>query len=249
MTVVVIWNNNLAGSQTYVGHSSMLIGKTWSRTKPSYVSYWPENGAGLFDSENSLVARNFLKDLEFEGYAPDHVIQIHDLNTALMQAEWDLIRLKQNGHYQMVRKNCSTVVARVLKKGAKIGSYFKRHNAIWTPLKVKRLAFEMLGEEKGWAWMLNEARMDGLITATEATMLANLRKRDDRHGQASGTASYYANGQAIAPKQTFMSSGNGQRPGFQIGAAPGRAAWYADGGNLYGGQIVPSPTGMDFQRD
>ncbi|MFT8244006.1 hypothetical protein [Roseomonas sp. BN140053] len=249
MTVVVIWNNNLAGTQTYIGHAAMLIGDRWSPTKPVYVSYWPEDSASLVGKETSFKAKNFLSDLVSEGYAPDHVIKINGLNKAAMQAEWDAIRLKQNSHYQMVRKNCSTIVARVLKKGAKTGSFGMRHNAIWTPLKVKRLAFEMLGTEMGWSWMVDEARMDNLISQSEATMLKTLRKRDARHGKASGTASYYVGGKAIVPKVALISTGYGAREGFAINGKLGRAAMYADGGDLLGGHVVNTQDGMEFSPD
>jgi hypothetical protein len=90
---------------------------------------------------------NFRKDCRTEDGAPEWVLPVPRLSTHSMMLKWIEIRDKPNAHYRILRKNCSTVVGRILREGmaslstwqkAKV-SYFA-HNIYWTPDDVRVFA-------------------------------------------------------------------------------------------------------------
>ena len=83
----------------------------------AYVSWWPEGRAALTGKQPQ--GRNlFLEsDISAEGSPPHLVYTISGLDVANMRAEWFKIRNKTNAHYDLFRKNCSTIVLRILTAG------------------------------------------------------------------------------------------------------------------------------------
>lgn len=178
---VIIWENNMGGNKklkghTWPGHAAINLGDHFDEQRDgkygvtgptdapgalfNYVSWFPSEGSdfGFLDifkfkqlgSPNS----SFIDDIQCEGYYPDHVIKLACSDNALNQmiAEWRLIRLKPSGaSYKAFRKNCSTIVSRVLHAG---GFYAQKwaidKNAIWTPANVLKLALAVGGVQMDW---------------------------------------------------------------------------------------------------
>lgn len=200
VTTVIIWNNHEHpfGGHTYPGHAALSIRDRWDQDAffMDYVSWWPNEG----DDRRATPNQTFLHDLKEEGYAPDHVIHVTGLNETAMKAAWMQI-LNSVREYGFLRHNCSTIVARVLKAGSSAGGVLLRNNAIWTPLKVKRLALAMGGQKMSYGWLLFEMKKLGLITESEVEALGRLAKRDERHGRGSASQlAYFAQGQRIRPR-------------------------------------------------
>lgn len=209
MTTVIVWNNNVVKltGHTYPGHVAISICDNWS-SRPhldDYVSWWPVSEKDNRRDPNP----NFLEDLKSEGYAPDHVINVPNLNTRKMQAEWEQILMTVR-RYGFLRCNCSTIAARVLKAGSSAGGVMLRNNVIWTPLKVKRLALAMGGKKMLYTTVLSEMQRAGAITANERQALSTLAKRDERHGRNSATPkAYFVKGERVQPKNIVVLEGKG----------------------------------------
>jgi hypothetical protein len=127
----------------------------------NYVSYWPATagatfGAADFFGKRSKGAckRSVADDILAEGYLPDWVIKLDtdDNEERDMLAEWATVRDKPKGTYGAFKKNCSTVVSRVLHAG---GFYAKKWavncNWVWAPGDVRRLALKVGGRALDWA--------------------------------------------------------------------------------------------------
>jgi hypothetical protein len=75
---------------------------------------------------------------------PDHMIPLGQLDTLRMQAAWNALRTKPDAHYRLMRKNCSTVAARIVRAGMGTGtlalSSLLTHKTWWTPHDVLLLA-------------------------------------------------------------------------------------------------------------
>ncbi|MFT8244950.1 hypothetical protein [Roseomonas sp. BN140053] len=203
MTTVLIWNNNMVtvAGHSYPGHASMSIDDDWSwLNQNNYVSFWPEGaGGGLFGTGvGSTTEACIRKDLANEGYAPDHVIKLSNLNQDAMRAEWKHTKTEFK-RYRMLRENCSAAVARVLKAGSSAGGVYQRHSAIWTPLNVKRLALSMGGTKISWEQLVRELFQSGTLPAEQVSNLALWAKRDARHGSSTSSA-VYRNGVSVKPK-------------------------------------------------
>jgi len=207
MAVVLIWNNNnhsLGGGHDVTGHSSMNITDNWvdrsHNNGKNYVSWWPgESKKELFGHskgrKGGVEAENFMEDIKDEGgYAPDHVIKIDNksIDTQAMLSKWAEIRGKENAHYRYLRKNCSTIVARVLRVGTKSGSGWHRHSTIWTPLKVKRFALDIGGKELDWISFVEE--ISPHVSGPEAACLRMLKRRSSAHGFSGGAKPRFSGG-------------------------------------------------------
>jgi hypothetical protein len=100
-----------------VGHASMHIGahkemddRMW------YVSWWPEGGANLIEKKDAQP-NDYNGDIEQEGGRAHVRYELYNLDVTAMKVEWDTIRTKASAHYQFLTKNCSTIVARVMRAG------------------------------------------------------------------------------------------------------------------------------------
>lgn len=167
---------------TWPGHASINIGTAFDEPRKNYetandngiletpiarnyVSWFPSQGAnfGFLDifakKQLGHAMTSFVDDVASEAYFPDHVIALActEDNINHMMAEWQTIRLKPSGaSYKSFRKNCSTIVSRVLHAG---GFYaFKwavDNNFVWTPADILKLALEAGGELMEWAEFLD----------------------------------------------------------------------------------------------
>ena len=138
-----------------IGHSSLHIGShkemndtTW------YVSWWPNATAGFTDKHPS-APKDLNGDIAAEGARAHVRYELYNLDVTAMKAEWDSIRTKPNAHYQLLAKNCSTIVARVMREGGaadklsllKAASY--AHNLYWTPKNVAEFCDQLVSAGYG----------------------------------------------------------------------------------------------------
>lgn len=138
-----------------VGHCSMHIGAHQEVNSTDwYASWWPQGDNVLM--ENSEM-KTYNGDLTPAGEGgPPHVeYQIYGLDVNAMKVAWDAIRTKPGSHYDLFRKSCSTIVARLLRAGGasdslnivKKVSYGR--NLYWTPKDVAQLCNQL--RDKGMA--------------------------------------------------------------------------------------------------
>lgn len=155
-----------------IGHAAVFIrpaaGVKRSQDTTSYASWFPgddtktgESGAGMghlapgkmLTSEKCSFFEDCSSEASAQGHQdnkfrlPEHMITLRNLNMPQMQAEWNAIRNKPGSHYRLMRKNCSTIAARVIRAGMTSSQHFKllkkSHQAWWTPWDVQRLAEEL----------------------------------------------------------------------------------------------------------
>jgi hypothetical protein len=128
----------------------------------SYVSWWPGmDGAdfGIKDFVKDIFKpqegrRNLTLnlDLNIEGYLPDHIIRMNSSEAKEndMRAAWRAV-LDKDSHYKSMRKNCSTIVSRVLHAGGfHARKWALNCNFAWTPADVKKLALSAGGTLMRW---------------------------------------------------------------------------------------------------
>jgi hypothetical protein len=182
---VIVWENNTFGhrkveGRTWPGHAAMNIGGIFDKgavsvAMNSYVSWWPSDGASfgvkdlmksVFTSQKGDHNPTIIDDIGSEGYLPDHVIFMNssDDSEANMKAEWRTVFNKPGGaSYKNLRKNCSTIVSRVLHAG---GFHAKKWavdcNFVWTPADVRKLAEGAGGGRMTWAQFLDVLQSNGI---------------------------------------------------------------------------------------
>ena len=107
--------------QGNVGHVSLLIGTT-------YVSYWPGSPAGKGDfklgtTHAAAFPREYRTDVRLEKGEASERLYLTSLNESAMLSAWtDLVT--RGSRYNMVKHNCSTVVAALLTVGSGITPLF-----------------------------------------------------------------------------------------------------------------------------
>lgn len=70
-------------------------------------------------------------------------INLEGLDAAAMQKEWKRINSQSDPRYQLLTKNCSSIVARILKAGGAdqlIGHHWKPRFGIWTPNELYKFS-------------------------------------------------------------------------------------------------------------
>jgi hypothetical protein len=160
MSYVFIWANNvMTTGHGWPGHVSMNIGGvTIARftNDEDYVSWWPKTEETKKESSLGQNINHVVTDISREGYLPDYIYELADTleKRAAMQACWKAIYTKATGHYRLYLKNCSTVVARVLRAGGySAGAYsgiWYDHSTIWTPLKIAEFVSRAGGTSVQW---------------------------------------------------------------------------------------------------
>ena len=188
------------------GHTSMLIDDVWhgryEASSPNYVSWWPSGAASSnarwgMGLESSIAGMrvgggapktNFISDVIGEKYLPDHIIRINTTvaQQQLMVAKWMAIREKQGANYRALYKNCSTIVARVMRAGdisTGASNFWRAHALVWTPNKIKEYALAAGGVSMTWAALYTE-----INTATQVTYSdwGGQKKARDRRYCSSG---------------------------------------------------------------
>ncbi len=210
MSTVIIWENNMlpggrskcaeGKTRKWPGHSCMNIGDVWlpfgGDNVDNYVSWWPggkretgtkarmEGAKGGGVTAKASPKTNFCLDVMAERYLPDHIIRLPSDpgKVTKMQAAWNEIRGKDDAHYRFLYKNCSTIVARVLRAGGFSASLWSDHSLVWTPNKVKKFADGAGGTRLTWAALLAELKGVG-VTETD---LGGIRQARDRRFCTSG---------------------------------------------------------------
>lgn len=168
---VFVWENNTFGhskvkGRTWPGHSSINISKEFwggddAAYQKNYASYWPADGAdfgvlgALFSKkQKSDTNWTFEDDIWAEGYLPDHIIEMTTdaEKERKMLAEWISILTKKGGpSYRTFRKNCSTIVSRILHAGGFYGQKWALNNQVaWSPADIKKLAVSAGGTLMTW---------------------------------------------------------------------------------------------------
>jgi hypothetical protein len=147
------------------GHVSLDIGAV-------YISYWPGEAAGKSDfkvgsTHAPSFPRSYAVDRRLERREADAHISVPGLDEARVTAAWEQFRAAAVG-YNMMRQNCSTVVASLLQLGSGVppsfspsiriddhvqGSFerlllrlrfFGTQIPMWTPDAVQRYALELV---------------------------------------------------------------------------------------------------------
>lgn len=210
MSTVIIWENNmLSGGRSkcadgktrkWPGHASMNIGDVWQRlgedNTDNYVSWWPggkrdtsksaQAGAAITKqgvTANGVAKHNLCLDIIKEGYLPDHIIRLDVTEGQIrnMQAKWNEIRHKEGANYRFVVKNCSTIVARVLRAGnLTVGGatgWWRNHSMIWTPNKIKEMADGAGGNRMTWAALWAELQRSGIDITSDLGMVSKARDK------------------------------------------------------------------------
>lgn len=138
---VYIWYPNF--DDGHIGHASMHIGPhDDAHSTTNYVSWWPLRGAGLTHPTAMKTLGTLAGDCDSEGslphakytFKPSAKLQVNEMKWA-----WEMTWRKPGAHYKLWQKNCSTIVARILRAGGadallnplEQASY--AHNLFWTP--------------------------------------------------------------------------------------------------------------------
>lgn len=172
MSYVIIWENNLiskdrCATHTWPGHAALNISDEWEPkgkgVYENYVSFWPKIGAGFSDKRENVLGSQagstnpgIVADIHSETYLPDHVFHLPDTPAQVLAMKGAWAALKEGlPDYQNLRANCSTVVAKILRKGgfsagALSGLYYD-HSMIWTPIKVRKMVLKAGGKTTSWA--------------------------------------------------------------------------------------------------
>lgn len=199
-SLVFVWENNTAGHRCkpgfeWPGHASMAIGGSLN-SADNYVSWWPGSSKtfgpvamigtallprGLF--KKGISEDNFFYDIVSEGYLPDHVVYLDtsDSMNLAMRAEWQSTRNGWFGKggilkyaYNPLKRNCSTIVSRVLAAGGcKTKKWAFNNNYVWTPADVLRLALNSkVGNPQLISW---ESFLKCYPNTIEATLVNTLQ--------------------------------------------------------------------------
>lgn len=170
LTYVIYWRRRKDGVN---GHSAMIIDSSKINKSDTYHLMQSldnnDNYVSWLAGENTAnptiktgVSSSFTDDMDggwggytietgaFEGQVlPTRWVALRGLDLQAMTAEWLAIRDKEGSHWKLVDKNCSTVVARVLKAGCRSvgakGSRMLPHPLFWTPDGVTRWAKSLKG--------------------------------------------------------------------------------------------------------
>jgi hypothetical protein len=148
MSTVFIW---LPGKDSVFGHASLAIGPFVPNTidPKNYVSWWPSgSGASVLSMlpgvKHRMSVNNWSQDLKDEGRMPDTFVYLDELDIDKMKAEWWSIMTKPHAHYRLARKNCATIVARVLiAGGAEKYSQYANLIHVWRPKDVLMFAYSI----------------------------------------------------------------------------------------------------------
>lgn len=111
---VHIWKN----SPSSVGHASLEM-------KAAYVSFWPKDAAKaksdikLGATHEAVFPSSYRTDCRLERQEADKTVNINGLEEAKMIALWQEFK-DQAKQYNMLKSNCSTVVASLLEAGSGI---------------------------------------------------------------------------------------------------------------------------------
>lgn len=113
MAFVYIWEN----TPTEPGHASL-------ETSNAYISYWPSTPANKKDfkigqTHEAAFPSSYRTDWRLEGKECDHKVYLSGLNEVELEKQWQKFK-NDAPKYNMVKHNCSTVIATMLEIGSNI---------------------------------------------------------------------------------------------------------------------------------
>jgi len=122
----------------------------------NYISWWPDESAGLVGTFHPHRNKSFASDVRDEGKNPDHVVRIRGLDEAAIHDWWEGFGLVHRSGallqgplpaYQLLKQNCSTVVATGLKKGGgdRYASWGSSWSIVWRPQTILEYALSIAG--------------------------------------------------------------------------------------------------------
>jgi hypothetical protein len=127
---VYIWD--FRGKDVAWGHASMEL------DDGTYISFWPgserDKIIGSIYSAEEIPNQTHADVIMLEGQAPDHMIQINNIDTAAVKTWWG--SWQADNQWSTLTTNCSDTVYQALRAGGK--PY--RFEFIWTPNAVKEYA-------------------------------------------------------------------------------------------------------------
>jgi hypothetical protein len=193
------------------GHAAMHISDDWKApgvADPDYVSWVPagfgspgvspgSKARAVIDPQACRYGKqhtvlSLFGDLELERYFPDHVIRVTGLDEARMKAEWAK-NCSAGKHIRAIRKNCSTMVARILRAGGLTG--LDTHSLFWTPRKIRSLVLCARSggsiQSTTWTWAQLIAEMiqkAGVQQAVIEGYSSNRGRRVANRGTSQATA-------------------------------------------------------------
>ncbi|WP_338848913.1 hypothetical protein V8J88_08215 [Massilia sp. W12] len=147
MIKVFIWLPH----EQMVGHTALLV-------RGQYISFWPEGGADAKDiktkrSQTGAWVASLGKDIHSEGGRQPEVIELYNLDEeAVLSFYNDYVQMQPR--YQIVRNNCSHVVANCLMAGGRKPSFTPNAGhygnlarilgiGVWTPDQILKFANEL----------------------------------------------------------------------------------------------------------
>jgi hypothetical protein len=112
----------------------------------TYISWWPDEAAGLGRDFHPLRNKSYSSDVGDEGGVPDSTIELRGLDEEKILNWWQGFGLTRENTvfqgplppYNLATQNCSTVVATALKKGGgdRYASWYKSWSIVWRPQTV-----------------------------------------------------------------------------------------------------------------
>ena len=111
----------------------------------NYVSWWPDDEKEFLETAAEPMD-GLYDDVDSEESEPHIIYKLYGLDVTKMRQEWEKMRksVGKGAKYNLLRKNCSGMVAKVMRAGGaakhlgKLEATWFTHNAIWTPHKVAR---------------------------------------------------------------------------------------------------------------
>jgi hypothetical protein len=134
-----------------VGHTAMFV-------KSEYISFWPQGGADKKDlklkrSQPGEFMESLGADITNEGGRQPIVIELHHLDDDAVLAHFVIIQA-EGPRYQIMRHNCSHVIAHCLMAGGGTPSFTPNAGhygnlarilgiGVWTPDQILKFVNEM----------------------------------------------------------------------------------------------------------
>jgi hypothetical protein len=111
----------------------------------NYVSWWPKGQGSPTERCLARPQLGLYKDVKAEHCEPHIIYDLYGLNVGAMKACWRETRGKLGATYQFMRKNCATIVLKVLEAGGalnkigKLDSLWFGNRLYWTPKRVAQI--------------------------------------------------------------------------------------------------------------
>lgn len=118
MTTVYIWDPQLERPKSPMGHASIEFSMPYR-----YISFYPRQSSSTVEKilgTPADVIDNYYDDKKRMGRPASHCIEIEALDEERMASKWQQIQdyaWWELGDYQLVKRNCSTLVGNILLAG------------------------------------------------------------------------------------------------------------------------------------